>query len=243
LHFGLNWDGAIIFQSKQTDIYFEALERLLDDDLVYRCVCTRKSLAHYRQQHPDKEHLYPGFCRNLLTNSRSLHALRIKTGDQVIRFDDAIQGEIVQSMAKQHGDFIVLRRDNIITYHLAAAVDDRRERISEVARGNDLLGSTPKQLYLQQLLGYPSPRYMHIPIVVDEQGQKLSKQSYAEAVDRFNPKELLFTALMLLQQQPPKELYGVPVDELLSWGITHWNSEKLKYCREVRLPRLGIINN
>lgn len=232
-NFHLHWDGEVIYQSRQTDSYHAALQQLLADGLVYRCVCTRKTLTRYRHEHPDKAHLYPGICRATTNSRQTPYALRIKTGPHAIRFHDALQGVIEHSLAGQHGDFIVLRRDNIIAYQLAAAVDDRQEKITEVVRGYDLLDSTPKQLYLQQLLGYPSPRYMHVPVIVDAQGQKLSKQSYAEAVDRREAKTVLFEALVLLRQQPPAELRGAPIADLLNWAITHWRPAPLLNKRAI----------
>jgi glutamyl-Q tRNA(Asp) synthetase len=168
-------------------------------------------------------------------SGQTRHALRIKSGAHKICFQDGLQGGIEHSLSEQHGDFIVLRRDNIVAYHLAAAVDDRQEQITEVVRGCDLLDSTPKQLYLQHLLGYPSPHYMHVPVIVDRHGQKLSKQSYAEAVNRHDGKTLLFDALALLQQQPPPALRGASIAELLNWAVAHWKPELLKQKRSLLL--------
>lgn len=232
-NFGLHWDDAVIYQSARTEHYHAALQQLLAGDLVYRCICTRKILSRHQQDHPDKAHLYPGFCRTKIHSGNIRHALRIKTGSQTVHFHDALQGLIEHILSEQHGDFIVLRRDNIIAYQLAAAVDDRQELITEVVRGYDLLDSTPKQIYLQQLLGYGSPNYMHVPIIVDIHGQKLSKQSYAEAVDRRDPKTVLYDVLELLRQHPPKALRGAPVSELLEWAIAHWNPAPLRYKRSI----------
>lgn len=233
-NFGLHWDGAVIYQSARIDHYHAALQQLFTGDLVYRCICTRKILSRHQQEHPEKLGLYPGFCRTQTHAAHTRHALRIKTGPEIVRFDDALQGLIEHTLSEQHGDFVVLRRDNIIAYQLAAAVDDRQELITEVVRGYDLLDSTPKQIYLQQLLGYRSPRYMHVPVIVDAHGQKLSKQSYAEAVDRHDAKTLLFDALVLLRQHPPPVLRGAPISELLNWAIAHWNPAALQNRRAIR---------
>jgi glutamyl-Q tRNA(Asp) synthetase len=234
-NFGLQWDGEVVYQSRQIDIYRAALARLEAGGFLYRCVCTRTTLARHQREHPHKAHLYPGFCRAVAHPANAHHALRVKTGAHVIRFQDALQGCIEHALSEQHGDFIVLRRDNIIAYHLAAAVDDRQEHITEVVRGYDLLDSTPKQLYLQQLLGYPPPNYMHVPVIVDAHGQKLSKQSHAEAIDPRDAKTLLFDALLLLRQWPPAELRGASIAELLNWAVAHWKPELLKQKRSLLL--------
>ncbi|MGR8933557.1 MAG: tRNA glutamyl-Q(34) synthetase GluQRS [Gammaproteobacteria bacterium] len=227
-NFGLQWDKAVIFQSARIERYHAALEQLLADNRTYRCGCTRKTLDRHQPRFPDKAHLYPGFCRVKTPPAHIRHALRIKTDARIVRFHDALQGLIEHVMSERHGDFIVLRRDSIIAYQLAAAVDDRLENITEVVRGYDLLDSTPKQIYLQQLLGYRSPHYMHVPVIVDAHGQKLSKQSYAAAVDRHDANKVLFEALVLLFQQPPTMLRGAPVSELLDWAIAHWNPALLQ---------------
>lgn len=238
-NFGLHWDGAVIYQSAQIDCYHAALNRLLADDAVFRCVCTRKILSQHTYEHPGSAHLYPGFCRTKIPAGHARYALRIKTGPEIVRFQDYLQGLIEHTLSERHGDFIVLRRDNIIAYQLAAAVDDRQELITEVVRGYDLLDSTPKQIYLQQLLGYASPRYMHVPVIVDACGQKLSKQSYAEAVDRRDAKTLLFDLLVLLRQHPPAALRGAAVSELLRWAIAHWHPAPLQNKRTIREQPIG----
>jgi glutamyl-Q tRNA(Asp) synthetase len=242
-NFGLHWDDEVIYQSRQIAVYRAALTRLETGGFLYRCICTRSVLARHQCEHPHNAHLYPGFCRNTLSggNADIPHALRVKTDPCLVRFHDALQGLVEHPLDELHGDFIVLRRDNVIAYHLAAAVDDRQERITEVVRGYDLLDSTPKQLYLQQLLGYSSPSYMHVPVIVDTHGQKLSKQSHAEAVDRDGAKTRLFDALVLLRQRPPMELRGAPIAELLAWAIAHWNPERLKNRRAVSLDEVSRI--
>lgn len=226
-NFGLHWDGSAIYQSARLEAYQAALAQLTAQGLTYRCACTRKELAGYQAQHPEAAHLYPGFCRHKTIPGTTRYALRIKADARTIRFHDGLQGLIEQPLAAMHGDFIIFRRDQVVAYQLAAAVDDRQENITEVLRGYDLLDSTPKQLYLQQVLGYPSPTYLHVPVIVDAHGQKLSKQSYAEAVDRGAPQLLLFQALEMLQQRPPQQLRGAPVAELLAWAVDNWDPAPL----------------
>lgn len=136
-------------------------------------------------------------------------------------------------MAEQSGDFILKRRDGIIAYQFAVVVDDHLQGVNHVVRGCDLLEETPKQIYLQQQLGFPTPAYMHVPVIVDRHGYKLSKQTLATAVDTKAPNFTLFGLLMLLKQNPPDELNDAPVPELLDWAILHWCTDELALCSAV----------
>lgn len=136
-------------------------------------------------------------------------------------------------MAGQHGDFIVKRRDHIIAYQLAVVVDDRLQQITEVVRGFDLLESTPKQIYLQQLLDYDTPGYMHVPVITDLEGHKLSKQTFAREVDRSDPGNVLFELLHLMNQNPPADMERSRVSEILSWAVRNWNPDHLKNIRTI----------
>jgi glutamyl-Q tRNA(Asp) synthetase len=130
-------------------------------------------------------------------------------------------------MAKQHGDFIIQRKDGIIAYQLAVVIDDHLQGVNHVVRGYDLLDSTLKQAYLHQLLGYQLPSYMHVPILVDQQGQKLSKQTFAQAVGDSNRSQTLWQLLVLLKQNPPQNLATAAVKDILEWAIQHWQPQKL----------------
>jgi glutamyl-Q tRNA(Asp) synthetase len=130
-------------------------------------------------------------------------------------------------MAKQHGDFVIQRKDGIIAYQLAVVIDDHLQGVNHVVRGYDLLESTAKQIYLHQLLAYQAPSYMHVPIIVDHQGQKLSKQSFAQAVDDSNRSQTLLQLLKLLKQNPPQTLASAPIKLILQWAIENWQAQKL----------------
>lgn len=231
-HFGLHWDGSILYQSRNTEAYFHALETLDQVGLLYPCTCSRQKLSQYRKNHPDRSG-YPGICRNKPLDRSIPHALRIKTSDTLISLEDALQGRSSHQMADQHGDFIVKRRDRIIAYQLAVVVDDRIQQITEVVRGFDLLESTPKQIFLQQLLDYNTPGYMHVPVITDREGSKLSKQTFARAVDIKKPEKVLFELLLLMNQKPPEELESITVNEIISWAIKNWNSDALKNIRAI----------
>lgn len=159
--------------------------------------------------------------------------MRIKTDNRIIAFQDGLQGLISHNLAERDGDFIVKRKDRIIAYQFAVVIDDDLQHVNHIVRGFDLLDATPKQIYLQQLLGLSTPGYMHVPVIVDEQGYKLSKQTQAMAVDLTAPHRVIFELLGLLKQNPPVELQQAPVTEQLSWAIGHWNPDFLKNVHAV----------
>ena len=223
--FGLHWDGRVTYQSQTLGLYHEILDQLSQDKLIYPCTCSRKTLTA----------VYSGICRNKQILPDSPYSLRIKTDDRFIAFNDRLQGLISQNLA-DHGDFILKRKDQIIAYQFAVVIDDDRQHISHIVRGYDLLDSTPRQIYLQQLLGFVTPDYMHVPVIIDEQGYKLSKQTRATAVDLNKPHAVIFELLTLLKQNPPGELQHAPSTELLGWAIEHWNPALLKNCYTIFRP-------
>ena len=150
-----------------------------------------------------------------------------------IQFGDALQGPISQNLEKEIGDFGVKRADGLFAYQLAVVVDDAAQRITDVVRGADLLYSTTRQIYLQKLMGLKTPAYMHLPVVVNAQGEKLSKQTLARPVEINNAASTLLGALVFIQQQPPAELRQGSVEEILSWAVAHWQPDRLKNCRQL----------
>ncbi|MGZ8907645.1 MAG: tRNA glutamyl-Q(34) synthetase GluQRS, partial [Methylobacter sp.] len=214
--FGLHWDGEVYYQSRHIDVYNDIINDLQRNKLVYPCTCSRKTLAANDGGLAQTD-IYPGICRDRQTLPDGPHALRVKTDNRIIAFQDELQGLISHNLAEQDGDFVVKRKDRIIAYQFAVVIDDDRQRVNHIVRGFDLLDATPKQIYLQQLLGLATPRYMHVPVIVDEQGYKLSKQTQATAVDLTAPHRVIFDLLVLLKQNPPIELRQASVSELLSW--------------------------
>lgn len=224
--FGLHWDQQIFYQNQSLQPYHSGIDKLVNEQHLYSCICSRKSLLQY-------PHSYPGFCRNKVIDQNESHALRIKTRDSILTFQDQLHGNISQNLAENPGDFIVKRKDRIIAYQLAVVIDDFQQNITHVVRGYDLLDSTPRQIYIQKLLGFSNPEYMHVPIIVDHHGDKLSKQTHAEAVNTEKPVETLFLLLTLLKQNPPDILRKATVAEILDWAIAHWNPQKLKKIRAI----------
>ena len=226
--FGLYWDGEVYYQSQHLDCYQTVLSQLQQAGWIYACRCSRKTLVH--------ETVYPGFCRTAGFPFDDVCAWRLKTQDLTIEFDDALQGKVGQNLARDQGDFIVRRRDGIIAYQFAVIVDDHRQAVNHIVRGVDLLDSTPKQIYQQRVLGYPQPSYLHLPVIIDAQGHKLSKQTLAAPVDNAHPEKTLFLLLQLLRQSPPDSLRQEHIETQLDWAIAHWQPLALEKVRTLQTP-------
>jgi glutamyl-Q tRNA(Asp) synthetase len=224
---GLRWDGAVVRQSQRTERYHAALEQLGTRGLVFACDCSRRELAQTAAGAPAG--IYPGTCRRQSWQGKlpERRALRLKTGDGVIRFLDRLQGLVSQDLAREVGDFILYRRDGAFAYHLATVVDDADQGVTEVMRGQDLLDSTPRQIYLQQLLGLPTPAYAHTPILIDVSGHKLSKSTLSAEAETRYPGRILGYLLNLLQHPLPAGMGAAPAAEILAWAIAHWQAARL----------------
>lgn len=195
---GLHWDGEVLRQSARNTVYRQAFGDLTRQGLVYGCACTRKeiadSLIQARGALPSGEVPYPGTCRGGLAEGRVARAWRLRTPPGIVRFDDRWAGPQSQDVAGEVGDFVLLRADGLWAYQLAVVVDDAAQGITDVVRGADLLGSSARQKVLQRLLELPEPRLMHVPVVNNAEGQKLSKQTGAQALDTAQPLTTLRTA-------------------------------------------------
>ncbi|MBT0653970.1 tRNA glutamyl-Q(34) synthetase GluQRS [Geomobilimonas luticola] len=220
---GFRWDGEVVYQSRRTEAYRSAMEQLLGAGLAYSCGCTRSEIARISSAPHGAELVYPGICRNGLPEGKSERAWRVKVYDELIEFNDLFVGHYSQSLSSSCGDFVIQRADGPFAYHLAVVVDDGESGVNQVVRGADLLQSTPRQIYLQKLLGFPVPVYGHLPLVVNPDGTKLSKRENAVSLaDRDLAREgwrLLFAALRFLGQSPPPDLNGAPCTEILAWGV------------------------
>ena len=146
-----------------------------------------------------------------------------------------MQGKYTQSLESDVGDFIVKRTDGLFAYHLAVTVDDAEQGINEIVRGADLLDSTPRQMYLQKLLGFSTPRYLHLPVATNEDGSKVSKQSHAAAIDLKLPSKVIFEALRFLGQSPPPEAIDSDLQSLLDWSIKNWNIKAIPRQKEITI--------
>lgn len=229
--FGLHSDDDILFQHARNAAYAQALNSLKALNLVYPCNCSRKDIA---DSNGGESFIYPGNCRyKTITYEDSQHQAWRLISEKVMKFNDGIQGEITQNLKEQVGDFVLRRADGVFTYQLAAVIDDAFQQVSQVVRGADLLDSTPRQLYLQQLLGLPTPQYLHLPIAVNATGEKLSKQTLAAPIDQHHPTTTLLQVLDFLQQSPPASLKNCSVEAVLAWAIAHWNIEPLRGIKKI----------
>lgn len=223
--FGFEWDGEVLYQSDRFGRYREITDQLRREGLAYPCACSRKEISALARLGHDGP-IYPGTCRQGLPPGREGVALRLRTDDRPIGFEDRIQGTITQSVASESGDFVILRADGFFAYQLAVVVDDQDQGITQVVRGCDLLHSSPRQIHLQRLLGYATPGYAHIPVVLGDGGKKLSKQDLAHPVDPSHPLPALRMALGFLnQEQPPGELDDLR--EWWAWAIGQWRIERV----------------
>jgi glutamyl-Q tRNA(Asp) synthetase len=208
--FGLKWDGPVMYQSTRIDAYRAALDQLRRAGHAYPCACSRREVA-------DR---YPGTCRGGLPDGKVGRAWRIRTHSEPICFDDEVQGRQCQNVEDYCGDFVVLRADGIFAYQLAVVVDDAEQRVTDVVRGADLLDSTARQIHLQRLQGTSQPRYLHTPVALNADGQKLSKQTLAPALNAADASRLLIAALGFLGQDTRAE--GTARD-VLDWAVKHWD--------------------
>lgn len=222
--FGFEWDGSVLYQSQRDEAYAAAFHRLQSLSLVYACACSRREIAD-SAVHGIDGLIYPGTCRNGLAHGKTARAWRIRTEDRSIEFDDAIQGRISQNLSRDIGDFVLKRADGLYAYQLAVVVDDAEQGISHVVRGADLLDSTPRQIYLQQALQLVTPAYAHVPVAANLQGEKLSKQTLAQALDQHNPTPQLWQALHFLGQRPEPVLQQASPAALWKWAMAHWQLE------------------
>jgi glutamyl-Q tRNA(Asp) synthetase len=209
---GLIWDGDVQFQSHHHKQYEDALQILKDKNLLFPCNCSRKDLA-------DQKGLHHGICHS---TDQKPHALRLLVENKTIKFIDSIYGQYQQALSNI-GDQVLKRKDHLYAYQLAVLVDDFNSKVTNVVRGVDLLDNTPRQIHLLQQLGWPVPTYLHIPLITNESGQKLSKQNQAKALDLNNPAANLLSALAFLNQSLPEPTNQTTVSQILDWAIQHWH--------------------
>jgi len=214
---GLNWDGPVVRQSERLDRYQAALQRLTEAGHTFNCTCARKKLKGLGR--------YPGTCRDA-GHSPDDAAVRVRVDDATIRFNDGVLGPINEVLTESVGDFIIRRRDGLIAYQLATAVDDGEPQITRVVRGSDLLDNTARQIYLMQLLDLSPPDYAHVPMLLNAAGQKLSKQTHASALDDRQPVANLSEILPMLGLTPPAT-FSAPA-ELLQWAADAFSLEALQ---------------
>ena len=219
--FHLFWDGEIVLQSPQEAVYRSYLDYLQERHLVYPCSYSRKEWE--RKLRGEKV---------TLSSKERKTTLRLRTFNRLIKFDDAIMGTYQTNLVEENSDFVLQRADGSFSYQLAVVVDDAQLKVSDVVRGVDLIDSTPRQIYLQEVLELPQVKYMHFPILVNNRGQKWSKQTYAPPLNLSKKRETLLALLSLLKfSQPLPRAATLP--ELLAWAQQHWS--------QICLPRQKAV--
>ena len=212
---GLTWDKDVLYQSSRLEAYEETLNRLHSHGFAYPCTCSRKSVPR----------VYPGTCRQRKIAGTEEYSIRLRVDAEAMEFTDRLFGLQRWSFGKEVGDFIIKRKDGLHAYQLAVVVDDNFQRVNNIVRGIDLLDSTPRQLALYKLLQLSPPDYLHIPIIVDQSGEKLSKQAHAKPIDTSSPQSLIREALIALGQETHKGVAGL--GDLLERAIAAWQIERI----------------
>jgi glutamyl-Q tRNA(Asp) synthetase len=235
--FHLYWDGPVLYQSQRYEAYEEALNQLARSGHSFPCSCSRKSISESVSNTEVKTGplgtIYPGTCRNGLPAGSTARAIRLRAEEKSVEFTDLAQGPMSTQLARDIGDFVIKRADNLYAYHLAVVVDDAYQGITQIVRGMDLLDATFPHLHLQDLLNMATPQYAHLPIAVNQQGEKLSKQTHAAPIDPAQAGLLLAKALSFLGHTPdPGVLYEDP-EILLGWAVANWDLS--------RVPKISAI--
>lgn len=224
---GLEWDGDVLYQSQRIPVYRHICAQLIEQRFAFYCTCSRLDLAAYRG-------IYSGRCRQCFVKPAQPFSLRLLADDIDIGVDDRIQTAFTENIARDVGDFVIYRKENLPAYQLAVVIDDAAQNVTHIVRGSDLLESTARQIFLQQRLGLPTPQYAHIPVIANSQHQKLSKQTLARALDSTKAAENLLASLEFLQQPLPPESARQSISTILQWAVTHWD-----IARVSRQPELS----
>ncbi|MGK9065561.1 tRNA glutamyl-Q(34) synthetase GluQRS [Stutzerimonas chloritidismutans] len=228
--YGFEWDGPMERQSSRLDVYAAVIEQLRAQGHAYACTCSRKQLEPFAG-------LYPGFCRGAGRDAADA-AIRLLVPERTFRFIDRVQGEFGQHLSTDVGDFVIRRRDGLVAYQLAVVLDDAWQGVTDIVRGADLLDSTPRQLYLQELLGLPCPRYLHVPLIIQPDGHKLGKRYRSPPLQANEATPMLLRALRALGQPTPEPLADALPYEILEWAIRHWNADRIPRVRTLAEAQL-----
>jgi glutamyl-Q tRNA(Asp) synthetase len=224
----LFWDGEVLYQSRRIDRYEAALEKLRRKDLLFACGCSRREVLASAPHVGEEGPVYPGTCRSGLAEGRRPRALRIRVPGQRVCFVDGVFGGQEQCLASTVGDFVLRRADGLFAYQLAVVVDDAESGVNQVVRGQDLLASTPRQIFLHACLGYRVPAYVHLPLVLAANGEKVSKRHGALALAAGAAGGgLLWRVLRFLGQAVPDSLCAASAAEVLAWGTAHFTLDRV----------------
>ena len=227
--YGFEWDSKVSYQGQFAERHAALVHSLLESAKAYPCSCSRRDLADVRRGPLGA--IYPGTCRNGCRSNDV--AIRLRTNDEPIEFTDRLQGPQCQRLESESGDFIIWRRDGLIAYHLAVVADDFDQGITEVVRGVDLLDSTTRHIHLQNVLGFTTPDYLHIPVIENADGQKLSKLTGAKGISTNEAGLTLASALAALKQRPPTDLGHQNINEIWAWALANWRPDALRHLKSI----------
>jgi glutamyl-Q tRNA(Asp) synthetase len=236
--FGLHWDGDIMYQSRRTQAYEAALEQLRAKGLVFPCACSRKEVLASAPHLGEDGAVYPGTCRPGLPGGRKAQTWRLKVSEALFCFHDGVFGTQEQHLASVVGDFVLRRADGLFAYQLAVVVDDAASGVTQVVRGADLIGSTPRQVYLCECLDFAPPRYYHLPLALSEQGEKISKRHGPLSLEQNNPADLLVRTLHFLGQPVPDQAAQEKPEAILQWAVRHFDPARIPR-QAARFPESG----
>ncbi len=223
--FDLNWDRDVFYQSQHLEDYQRIAAELLAEGHAYRCSCSRRDIREKGAPGP-LGYRYPGHCRRRQHHERAT-AIRVRTDDSAGSFDDGLQGARRYDVHASAGDYVIFRSDGLPAYHLAVVLDDARQGITHIVRGIDLLHTTGLHIYLQQTLGLPTPQYLHVPIIVNSAGQKLSKRTGALPVEPKDTAARAHEILLYLGLEPPASMHGARPRELWAWACQRWPPDSM----------------
>lgn len=228
-HYGLHWDQSVIYQSQRHDIYQQQIQTWLESGHAYYCQCTRKQIKQ-------SGGFYLGTCRNKAISTPENCSIRLKVDEAIEEFYDDKHGAIQIPRQLAQEDFIIKRRDGLFAYNLAVVLDDINQGITQVVRGADLIEPTGRQINLYRTLQHPEVSYVHLPLAVDAQGNKLSKQNHAPAVDTKNPKQTLIQVMHFLGFTLPLDFESASIEQMLQWGSQNWNLNQLPNTLTLNSP-------
>lgn len=226
--FGLCPDGPVLFQSSRFNAYDKACAQLLGNGQAYWCGCSRRDIP--------ASGVYPGTCRGGIPRGRKPRAIRIRVDSSAIQWQDLVQGGQAEELESSIGDFVIKRADGFFAYQLAVVIDDALQGVTEVVRGADLLDSTPRQIWLQKCLGFLVPQYAHVPVVISQDGRKLSKRLQSDPVRRQSRTDALRDALSFLGHSAPDG--NLP--HVWEWAHEHWSAERVPKVRQLPLTPVPI---
>lgn len=241
---GLYWDGPVIRQSERSQAYLDALERLIRNGWVYPCACSRREIEERtRHRADDGALIYPGTCRAGIQGGREPRAWRLRVPDEELVFEDRLLGPCTQHLGRGVGDCVLWRVEGVAAYQLAVVVDDAAQGVTDVVRGADLFEATPRQIHLQRCLGVPTPRYAHLPVMANDKGEKLSKQTLAPAIGAADGSLALTRALSFLGHAPPAELHRAETETILAWALANWALGRVPAERSVAVPEAAYASS